>query len=93
MSNIYFNHYIHTIYTFLFGTLFSIDNLYMLFLHIDSASSNANVLNTYIKEGKQVFILFYMEGCGPCNATRPEWKKIENVLKNKYNNSNYNNQK
>jgi hypothetical protein len=21
-----------------------------------------------------------MEGCGPCNATRPEWKKLENVL-------------
>ena len=21
-----------------------------------------------------------MEGCGPCNATRPEWKKIEHVL-------------
>jgi thiol-disulfide isomerase/thioredoxin len=28
----------------------------------------------------KVFILFYMEGCGPCNATRPEWSKIENVL-------------
>jgi hypothetical protein len=22
-----------------------------------------------------------MEGCGPCNATRPEWKKIGSVLK------------
>jgi hypothetical protein len=21
-----------------------------------------------------------MEGCGPCNATRPEWKKLENIL-------------
>ena len=28
----------------------------------------------------QVFLLIYMEGCGPCNATRPEWKKIANVL-------------
>ena len=27
-----------------------------------------------------VFILFYMEGCGPCNATRPEWAKLKNVL-------------
>jgi len=26
------------------------------------------------------FVLIFMEGCGPCNATRPEWKKIENVL-------------
>jgi thiol-disulfide isomerase/thioredoxin len=23
-----------------------------------------------------------MEGCGPCNATRPEWSKIKNVLSN-----------
>ena len=26
------------------------------------------------------FVLIFMEGCGPCNATRPEWKKMENVL-------------
>lgn len=29
---------------------------------------------------KKHFILFYMKDCGPCNATRPEWKKIKNVL-------------
>jgi hypothetical protein len=29
-----------------------------------------------------------LEGCGPCNATRPEWKKIKNVLENKYKNNN-----
>lgn len=34
------------------------------------------------------FILFYMEGCGPCNATRPEWKKIENVLNKDFLNRN-----
>lgn len=28
----------------------------------------------------KVFILFFMEGCGPCNATRPEWSKLKNVL-------------
>ena len=28
----------------------------------------------------QHFMLFYMEGCGPCNATRPEWNKMNNVL-------------
>jgi hypothetical protein len=28
----------------------------------------------------KVFLLIFMEGCGPCNATRPEWKKLENVL-------------
>ena len=36
----------------------------------------------------QIFILFYMEGCGPCNATRPEWEKLKNVLKNTKNNNN-----
>jgi hypothetical protein len=30
------------------------------------------------------FILIFMEGCGPCNATRPEWKKMENVLNKDY---------
>jgi thiol-disulfide isomerase/thioredoxin len=33
------------------------------------------------KEHK-IFILFYMEGCGPCNETRPEWSKLKNVLSN-----------
>jgi thiol-disulfide isomerase/thioredoxin len=37
---------------------------------------------------KKVFILIFMEGCGPCNATRPEWKKMENVLNKDYLNSN-----
>lgn len=32
-----------------------------------------------VKDNKH-FILFYMKDCGPCNATRPEWKKIKNVL-------------
>ena len=35
-------------------------------------------------KGKKVFILIFMEGCGPCNATRPEWKKMGNVLNNDY---------
>jgi hypothetical protein len=25
-----------------------------------------------------------MEGCGPCNATRPEWSKIKNVLSSNF---------
>ena len=36
----------------------------------------------------KVFILIFMEGCGPCNATRPEWKKMENVLNKDYLNRN-----
>ena len=57
----------------------------MIILHIDPTTKNTKLFNEYVEQGKQIFVIFYLEGCGPCNATRPEWKKIENVLKNKYN--------
>ena len=38
--------------------------------------------NELYKKNSKIFILFYMEGCGPCNATRPEWSKLQNVLSN-----------
>jgi hypothetical protein len=62
----------------------------MVFLHIDTQNYNKKgetgetpiqTLNRFIRTGKDIFALIYMEGCGPCNATRPEWKKIGNVLK------------
>ena len=60
----------------------------MIFLHIDPTTSNkTKEFNKHVKDGKHVFVLFYMEGCGPCNATRPEWKKLENVLTNKHKNN------
>jgi len=67
----------------------------MKFLHINLVNYNVknnqvisllDELNKELKNGKKVFILFYMEGCGPCNATRPEWKKMKNILQNKYKN-------
>ena len=62
----------------------------MKFINIDTQNYNVKDIKskeTPIKELKKymnndVFVLIYMEGCGPCNATRPEWKKLENVLKN-----------
>lgn len=60
----------------------------MIVIHIDSRDGNIDEFNEYLKQGKQIFVLFYMEGCGPCNSTRPEWKKIENVLNQKYKNNN-----
>jgi thiol-disulfide isomerase/thioredoxin len=40
-------------------------------------------LNSYLtRKDSKIFILFYMEGCGPCNATRPEWSKLKNILSN-----------
>jgi hypothetical protein len=61
----------------------------MVFLHIDTKNYNVKdngetpiqTLNNFITSGKNVFALIYMEGCGPCNATRPEWEKIKHVLK------------
>jgi len=62
----------------------------MVFLHINNNSDNTdtllNKLDSYLRN-KDVFMLIYMEGCGPCNQVRPEWKKLENVLK-KYKNDN-----
>jgi len=69
----------------------------MVFLHIDTKNYDTkdetgekpiNILNNFITSGKDVFILIYMEGCGPCNATRPEWQKIKNTLKKDIINSN-----
>jgi len=62
----------------------------MVFLHINTQNYNKKgetgetpiqTLNRFIRTGKSIFALIYMEGCGPCNATRPEWKKISTVLK------------
>ena len=52
-------------------------------LHINSAT-NVDKLDKFIEQGSDVFILVYMEGCGPCNATRPEWAKLESALKEQY---------
>ena len=41
-------------------------------------------IDDLIKQKKHVFILIYMDGCGPCNATRPEWAKMTHTLKNQY---------
>ena len=67
----------------------------MVFLHIDKSNaykniknSNSNLVNQldfFInKPNNKVFILIYMEGCGPCMVTRPEWEKLKNVLHKKF---------
>jgi thiol-disulfide isomerase/thioredoxin len=62
----------------------------MKFLQLNN-EDKISELNNSVKANKQVFLLIYMEGCGPCNETLPEWKKIENVLKGKTNEKKYNN--
>lgn len=42
-------------------------------------------MNKYLSnKDAKIFILIYMEGCGPCNETRPEWSKLKNVLSNNF---------
>jgi thiol-disulfide isomerase/thioredoxin len=48
---------------------------------------NKNVVDDMIKNNKHVFIIIYMEGCGPCNATRPEWSKMAHTLQKQYANN------
>ena len=66
----------------------------MKFLHIDPTNNKkksknmlTDELNNNINSGKNVFMLVYMEHCGPCEQTRPEWGKIRNVLETKYANN------
>jgi thiol-disulfide isomerase/thioredoxin len=62
----------------------------MLILSIHNKSqlhkngSKKNVVDEMIRGKKHIFILIYMEGCGPCNATRPEWSKMAHTLQKQY---------
>jgi thiol-disulfide isomerase/thioredoxin len=70
----------------------------MVFLHIDKSNALKNVssndnpikkLDNYIyNPNNKIFILIYMEGCGPCMNTRPEWEKLKSVLHKKFSNRN-----
>ena len=44
----------------------------MIVLHIET-EKDAFMVDKLVNQGSDVFILVYMKGCGPCNATRPEW--------------------
>ena len=58
----------------------------MVFMSIDEKDEELlSKFDSFLKN-KKVFVLIYMEGCGPCNATRPEWGKLKNVL-SKFKNS------
>ena len=55
----------------------------MIVLHIET-EKDAFMVDKLVNQGSDVFILVYMKGCGPCNATLPEWEKIEPTLKSQY---------
>jgi len=59
----------------------------MIIIHADTEHS-VNEVNKHVEQGKDVFLLIYMDGCGPCNATKPEWKKMEHALSQQYKHNN-----
>jgi len=62
----------------------------MKFIHINNESGITQLKNS-INANKDIFMLIYMDGCGPCNQVRPEWKKLENVLHKHTTNPKYKN--
>ena len=69
----------------------------VVFIHIDKNNKHKYISKnkkdkSYLErnlKNKNVFILIYMEGCGPCNEVRPEWSKLKNVLNKNNNNENF----
>jgi len=59
----------------------------MFIIHVKDAASAAK-LNKHLDSGHHVFALIYMEGCGPCNAARPEWGKLKRTLGQQYKRNN-----
>jgi len=35
-------------------------------------------INRLLKDGKNIFLFVYMDGCGPCHSTIPQWDNIPN---------------
>jgi thiol-disulfide isomerase/thioredoxin len=44
---------------------------------MDSEKDKVKNLKKAVADGKHVFLLIYMNGCGPCNETKPKWYEFE----------------
>jgi len=42
---------------------------------------NMAIFKEHIGSGKQCFLFLYMDGCGPCDATKLSWKDIRKYIK------------
>jgi hypothetical protein len=40
-------------------------------------------INNVINNDKDLFLFTYMDGCGPCNNTKPEWDNLKDRIKDK----------
>ena len=48
----------------------------MNFLDVTNENS-LQELTKHLLNGVNVFVLIYMNGCGPCNETKPKWQKLK----------------
>ena len=48
-------------------------------LHIPNSAPMEDIssVNEYLQSDNPSFVLLYMDGCGPCSQTHPQWKKME----------------
>ena len=35
--------------------------------------------NGHVGSGKHIFLFLFMDGCGPCNSTKENWKNINKL--------------
>ena len=57
----------------------------MKFQSYDATLDNIDPLHEELNSGNHVFILIYMDGCGPCNVTKPSWYALKPTLQDQYN--------
>ena len=50
-------------------------------LHVTDEKTLQELIK-HLMNGINIFALIYMNGCSPCNKTKPEWDKIENKWPN-----------
>lgn len=63
----------------------------MAYLEIDkNDGEKIDVLKKHLEAdaNNKLFLLYFMDGCGACQETYPEWKKLKEALKNEKNNIN-----
>ena len=48
-------------------------------IHIPNSAPMEDIssVNEYLQSDNPSFVLLYMDGCGPCSQTHPQWKKME----------------
>ena len=56
----------------------------MIVLNIDTLNDNPESIEKLINDGKHLFVMIYMDGCGHCETTKPEWNKIDSTLGEQY---------